>query len=605
MTQLFLGKKSMVHDKKQNKNKNNSNNNNNNKPRQRILGPSSPSSGPINNNGTENNRTSKQPPNLTHYRQVITTLRQQQQRQGGDSIACPHFGACSGCAVESRVYDTPVVRSARSYFSSTAVRQRRIDVREQNLPWAIEESDDGFYTVIVPSTVASWRTQAKLAVASSSSSAWSRSEGCTFGLYARRSHDVSPIPGCAVHHPAINRAVRVLQDCTAQVGTPATTEKDGSSGGTLRYIMCQVERSTGKICLTMVWQAATLKQTQPSQSRLIKALQGAAPDLWHSMWCHCNDSTGNAIFHRDSRRWHRMVGPEYLREPIPTARDDDVAPGWLYFTPMTFRQGNMDGFSVLAVDVAKAVPANAKVCELYAGVGVLGLTALAHHHDNSQQRGRQQQQQQQQQLPLQWIRCSDENPNNVRCFQRAVESLPSTVTGVTQNRHAPRRVSSSSSKQDGAGMEGMTLAELAKYMEQEGQDDPIPQSSSSEPTGPKTSYLVASAAQALRSGQALGANVMIVDPPRRGLEEEVLEELCKPFNPNQPYVESASLLSIPDDKIHWANDVRTLIYVSCGFDALARDSEQLLKRGWELEKATGYVLFPGSDHVETVAIFQR
>jgi len=50
-----------------------------------------------------------------------------------------------------------------------------------------------------------------------------------------------------------------------------------------------------------------------------------------------------------------------------------------------------------------------------------------------------------------------------------------------------------------------------------------------------------------------------------------------------------------------------LIYVSCGFDALARDSDGLLtsNAGWKLESATGYVLFPGSNHVETVVVLRR
>lgn len=119
--------------------------------------------------------------------------------------------------------------------------------------------------------------------------------------------------------------------------------------------------------------------------------------------------------------------------------------------------------------------------------------------------------------------------------------------------------------------------------------------------------MVASATDALRSGQALGAEVMIVDPPRKGLSDEVLDELCKPYNPDQGYVESVSLLSIPDEVVNWANDVQTLIYVSCGFDALARDTERLLtgRGGWMLESATGYILFPGSDHVETLCIFRR
>ena len=344
----------------------------------------------------------------------------------------------------------------------------------------------------------------------------------------------------------------------------------------------QVERTTGQICLTLVWHAEQLKETQPGLSRLVKALQNADTDkkLWHSIWCHCNDGMGNAIFHRNPRRWHRLAGPEYIREPLPNT--EGSAMGWLYFTPMTFRQGNLDGFSVLAADVARAVPPGSKVCELYAGVGVLGLTALAHHSAGKTK-------------PLEWIRCSDENPANPKCFARAVASLPSSVSGETR--------ASADKKPSTSAAEGLTLAELAKLLE-EGKD-PFPETSSMS-ADPKTSYMVASAADALRAGQALGANVLIVDPPRRGLEDAVLDELCKPFNPRQMYVESASLL--PDEeRVQWTNDVRTLIYVSCGFDALARDTERLLtsRAGWELESATGYVLFPGSDHVETLCVFQR
>ena len=92
-----------------------------------------------------------------------------------------------------------------------------------------------------------------------------------------------------------------------------------------------------------------------------------------------------------------------------------------------------------------------------------------------------------------------------------------------------------------------------------------------------------------------------------GEEDEVMDELCKSFNDRQPCVESPSLLTVPDDLVNWANDVNTLVYVSCGFDALARDCEKLLssRAGWKLESATGYLLFPGSNHVETLCVFKR
>lgn len=145
----------------------------------------------------------------------------------------------------------------------------------------------------------------------------------------------------------------------------------------------------------------------------------------------------------------------------------------------------------------------------------------------------------------------------------------------------------------------MTLAEMAEAMES-------PQSEVDR-FGDKTSYMVASAGEALRKGQALGADVLVLDPPRKGLEEDVLTELCKPVNPHQEYVEHDSQLFMEEEKVNWTNDLKTIVYVSCGFEALARDAELLLRSraGWKLKSATGYLLFPGSDHVESICVFER
>lgn len=502
-------------------------------------------------------------PVLTNYDEQRNEFTNQQRLNG--KIGCEHFGQCPGCVVDSNIGEVDIIKSAKLYFSSTAVRKRRMDVAYNDL--VVEENDDGFYNVVVPSLLNGWRTQAKLAVAPKSS-AWAK-DGCAFGLYARGTHSVLPIPNCQVHHPSINKAVETLAEATAQVGT-SPYEEDKQDGG-LRYVQFQVERSTGKVCLTMVWNAEQIKQAQPGLSRLVKSLQSLDPDLWHSIWLHCNNNPGNAIFSRNPSGWHLISGPEFIREPLPVGDK-----GWLYFTPLAFRQGNMDGFDILATDVAKHVPGGSRVCELYAGIGVLGMTALAYHAEAG--------------TPLTWVRCSDENPANPRCFQRTVDSMPSSVTGIQRG--------GSFKKEENL----LTIAELMRQMES-GQGKDV----TAEREGDKTSYLVASAAKALTDGQALGANVLIVDPPRRGLEQEVLDELCKPFNSYQIYVESKTVLTIPDDKVNWVNDVTTLVYVSCGFDALARDCERLLSSqgGWLLESATGYVLFPGSNHVETVAVFRR
>lgn len=314
-----------------------------------------------------------------------------------------------GCVMDRTIGDVEIVRSAKRFFSSTAIRKNRIDVERSGEDWVVEDEDDGFYEVVVPSETTEWRTQAKLVAAPKSGGQWAK-DGCKFGLYERGTHQVKEIPDCIVHHPSINKAVKALEKATEKTGTPAYTDDGG-----LRFVQFQVERTTGKISLTLIWAASDIKGTQPALSRLTKELLKSEPNLWHSMWCHCNEGPGNNIFSRNSRSWSRLSGQEFVREPLPVG---DL--GWLYFSPLAFRQGNLDGFDIIANDVARAVPGGSKVCELYAGVGMLGLTSLVYHQLNHQKYndridgyGE----------PLTWVRCSDENPANPRCFSASVRSL--------------------------------------------------------------------------------------------------------------------------------------------------------------------------------------
>ena len=315
-----------------------------------------------------------------------------------ETIGCEHFGKCPGCSFETNVCNIPVANSAKIYFSSSAIQKYRATVDDSI-------KGEEMFKVIVPSSVTQWRTQAKLAVTRKSS--WGR-DGCVFGLYERGTHRVMPIPNCKVHHPSINAAVEILTKASANAGTVAYNEDTGE--GDLRYVQLQVERITQKICITLVWNAPSIKECQPSLARLTKEIKRLEPNLWHSIWCNCNNNMGNVIFARGDDRWHRISGSEFLREPIPGSWGD----GKLHFSPKAFRQGNMDGFDIISQYVARSIPPGAKVCELYAGIGILGLTALSFHSIRNGTEGNQK---------LTWLRCSDENPENIKLFQQTVDSM--------------------------------------------------------------------------------------------------------------------------------------------------------------------------------------
>ena len=76
------------------------------------------------------------------------------------------------------------------------------------------------------------------------------------------------------------------------------------------------------------------------------------------------------------------------------------------------------------------------------------------------------------------------------------------------------------------------------------------------------------------------ADVIVVDPPRKGCDEMLLKTILK----MQP---------------------KRVVYVSCDSATLARDLRFLCDNGYELKKVCGVDQFPQTVHVETVVGLQR
>lgn len=81
-------------------------------------------------------------------------------------------------------------------------------------------------------------------------------------------------------------------------------------------------------------------------------------------------------------------------------------------------------------------------------------------------------------------------------------------------------------------------------------------------------------------GERARADVIVVDPPRKGCEESVLETMVR-MEPER------------------------IVYVSCDSATLARDVKYLCGEGYELEKVRAVDMFPMTGHVETVCLLSR
>ena len=75
--------------------------------------------------------------------------------------------------------------------------------------------------------------------------------------------------------------------------------------------------------------------------------------------------------------------------------------------------------------------------------------------------------------------------------------------------------------------------------------------------------------------------MVIVDPPRKGLEDELPEFIATEFMPER------------------------IVYVSCDPATLARDAAKFEASGYKVKKIVPVDLFPRTHHVETVALLSR
>lgn len=81
--------------------------------------------------------------------------------------------------------------------------------------------------------------------------------------------------------------------------------------------------------------------------------------------------------------------------------------------------------------------------------------------------------------------------------------------------------------------------------------------------------------------EKIKSDVVILDPPRKGCDEQLLNTVAKDFSPER------------------------IVYVSCDVATLARDTAILENMGYKLREYTPVDLFPRTAHVETVALFER
>lgn len=223
---------------------------------------------------------------------------------------CPHYRRCGGCPW---MHLTP--EAAREW------RRRRVAGALAEA--GIEADVDA--TVPSPDGDVGYRHLVKLVAAPARG-------GVRLGAYGRHSHDVVPIDGCAVLHPALRPITGLRLPVPADV---------------LRHVVVRRARSNGKLLATLV-----ARRDDP-------ALRRAADRLpVHGVHLHLHDDTGDAIFGR---------GPTTRLRGLDTL-DERVGGAALAVGPTDFFQTN----PALAARIWADLPTpDGPLLDLFCGVGAV------------------------------------------------------------------------------------------------------------------------------------------------------------------------------------------------------------------------------------------
>ena len=502
------------------------------------------------------------------------------------ALNCPHFDACPGCTMSENVHEPPTLSRARAFFA------------DRGLPDFAARTG----------AVRGWRCRAKLAARSLPKPNGKPGAGpLALGLFARGTHDLVQIPECVVHHPSINRAAAAVVEAANRLGVKAYDETTGK--GRLRYVQLTAVASDdagradldpdAAVQIALVWNA-------PAPPESIWGDAGDTGEFWDS-----GDENGDGDGNGDGSV------PSVPSVPVPAdaralaeslARDSP--PGLVHSVWINFND---------AADNAIVGPGWAHVVGPRWHWSAHGAARVCY-------------------VPGSFMQ------SNVGAYDALLASL----------RDAVPPGSAVSELYAGAGAIGLSIAasdasvESVRCVESvAAAAETFAASSSALPDAARAAatFVVARAEDAARDA-VRDADVIIVDPPRKGLDARTLAALtgaapdataaatgrnqgasdpragmqghagggrkkrnrrrrraAKGGGEDASSSASARVVeAVPPPPAR----LGTLVYVSCGFASFERDAEALLDSGeWTLERAEGFNFFPGGDALEVLAVFRR
>lgn len=469
---------------------------------------------------------------------------------------CPHSGLCGGC-----------VYSQLSYEAQLALKEKQVREKLVRLGGLTDP-------VIMPiigmgsedATEVPFRYRNKASMPVSTGGLITQKGGIVkpvheprVGFYRPKSHDVVDCEDCLLQSEPAMAAAAALRKFMEE--DHITSYDPRWEKGLMRHMIVRTAAGTGEVMVILVINGKAI----PNAPKLIEMLDEAiynVPVYEDGPLAGVEFNLKSVIvnINKSKNLEGQILGEECITIAGKPTITEEVGGLSFEISPLSFYQVNREQMVRLyekALEYA-SLKGDETVLDLYCGVGTIGLFAAAEMNRRTAE--------------LNAAAASGQAVENAASGQAAAAALSgTTASGQATADKSPGRVIGIESVK-GAVLDANRNATIngivnARYVCGKAEEE-LPKM-----VDPKSELKD-------ESLRVTHADVVILDPPRAGCEQPLLEAVVK---------------AAPE----------RIVYVSCDPATLARDIKWLGEHGYEFKEATPCDMFPWTGHVETVVLLQR
>ena len=383
------------------------------------------------------------------------------------------------------------------------------------------------------------------------------------GFYRPKSHDVVDCEDCLLQSEPAMAAAAALRKFMEE--DHITSYDPRWEKGLMRHMIVRTAAGTGEIMVILVINGKAI----PNAPKLVEMLDEAI----YNVPVYEDGPLAGVEFNLESvivniNKSKNLEGQILGEECITIAGKPTITEevGGLSFeiSPLSFYQVNREQMVRLydkALEYA-SLKGDETVLDLYCGVGTIGLFAAAEMNRRTAE--------------LNAAAASGQAAENAALGQAAADKSPGRVIGIESVKGAvldANRNATINGIVNARYVCGKAEEELPKMVRTKAQEEQAVREVVKK-RGEEAAKQELLKDEALR---IMHADVVILDPPRAGCEQPLLEAVVK---------------AAPE----------RIVYVSCDPATLARDIKWLGEHGYEFREATPCDMFPWTGHVETVCL---